>query len=616
MKSSSLQFFKLSIAGILSAILVLLMVSTVVSIPSTFASQLSTPMPAQSRWGIHLGNHVANEAWSPALLERIDGDNGGTWPDTLVALSSNLYDRPRNTSTDCKIGEISASAGMPLDYLQRAAAAGVKIIIRIWPSPGNFITPTHRLDFSNEPFNGNRCDDGSVYGQRGNRSYDDVGDEIVKIHEWNISHGIPESGFIPANEPNAEWYAFDTLIRRDDPLAWSDMDIYFSAIYTYVHSISTSHPITVLTPPMAQETYAEVVDFNGCIDRGFHGYEHMPRIFLYGFNNDGYTWNNYWNIGYEASVPSCRPDVIPHGHHVSFWFPGVMNDNMANKPSYILEADLKSPGEPQHGDLMHKDDQSGLTASGSISQFLNAEEFASHIAVWALNITNAGEVEQNWHEAYACNDFNWLNPPATKGPIERPWFTRWWAGETPSYSVAACYRFFLPAGLKHYPEELIQNGHFDAGAAYWNVWRSTCSSPIVTNFMTTTNQVASLGACNNNSDSISQTVTIPVSATSAYLSFQYYIQRPLAVPHPINCNESYPPLYGDCLFVEMVDVATGQTQRLTTHNDNETGWIWQTNGFNLLSYSGHTIKIQFRARTDQNYAATFFVDDVSLVVTR
>jgi hypothetical protein len=36
----------------------------------------------------------------------------------------------------------------------------------------------------------------------------------------------------------------------------------------------------------------------------------------------------------------------------------------------------------------------------------------------------------------------------------------------------------------------------------------------------------------------------------------------------------------------------------------------------MLSYSGHTVKIQFRARTDQNYPATFFIDDVSLAVTR
>lgn len=599
-------------------------------VSNVFASPLSTPAPRANitYWGLHLGNHVNGEPWDENLLKRIDGDKpGGLWPSVIVFLGRNLYDVSRNTSGDCRITSVAGkypaltNTGVFTGYLQRASAAGVKIMIRIWPSPGNMITETRHLNLSDQPANGNRCDDGSIPGQRGNRSYDDIGDEIIKIHQWNAAHGIAETGFLPANEPNGEWYDLSHGdVHRDNSAAWIEMDAYFTAVYTYVHAALPYPAVSVFTPPMAQEAYAELRDFNGCVNRTLiddptsHGYEKMPNVFLYGTSNDGYAWNNYWKVGYEPWTAECDENITPHGHHVSLWFPVQMINSMLTKPTIITEADLKSPDSPQWGSLANKDDQLGVTAATSIERFEIAESAAEDIAVWALNITNPNEIEQNWHEAYRCND--WFGPTNTKPPLERPWFTRWWLGETPSYSVAPCYRILLSGILSNYPEELIKNGHFDAGAAYWDVWRSSCSYPIVTNFMTTTNPVGAPGACNYNSDSISQAVTIPAGAASAYLSFQYYIQRPLAAPHRINCNESDPPLYGDCLFVEVVDVKTGQTQRLATYNDNETGWVWKTNGFNLLSYSGHTVKIRFRARTDQSYPATFFIDNVSLTVTR
>jgi hypothetical protein len=242
----------------------LLSSSTRSQISTTFASPMSTP--TTGRWGIHFGNHVYGEAWTADLFKRIDPTLGGTWPDTVVILSRNVYDVPRNTSGDCRI--TGAAGKYPLltattvftGYLQRASTAGVKIIIRIWPSPGNF-DAGHRLITSTVPFNGNRCDDGSIPNQTGNRSYDDVGDEIIKIHQWNAAHGITETGFLPANEPNAEWYDLSHgNVHRDNPIAWTDMDAYFTAVYTYVHATLPYPAVSVLTPAMAQEAYAELKD--------------------------------------------------------------------------------------------------------------------------------------------------------------------------------------------------------------------------------------------------------------------------------------------------------------------------------------------------------------------
>jgi hypothetical protein len=440
------------VIGIGVLLWLLLSSSTQPQIPGTFASPMSTS--TTSRWGIHFGNHVYSEPWTEDLLKRIDLTQGGTWPDTVVVLSRNVYDVPRNTSGDCRI--TGATGKYPLltattvftGYLQRASAAGVKIIIRIWPSPGNF-DAIHHLSLSPQPFNDNRCDDGSIPNQIGNRSYDDVGDEIIKIHQWNATHGIAEAGFLPANEPNAEWYDFTTKITRNDPVAWTEMDAYFTAVYTYVHAALPYPAVSVLTPAMAQEAYAELMDFNGCtpdhqLVEGGYGYEKMPNVFLYGYSNDGYAWNNYWNTGYEAWTTECHDNVTPHGQHVSIWFPLSMRDQMFVKPTYITEADVKSFGPPQNGSLVDKDALLGLTAAGSLNQFLNAEQPANHIAVWALNITKPqkDDPETNWHEAYRCNDVPNFNQPV----LERPWFKLWWTG-VPGLP-AFCNHIFAPVILR------------------------------------------------------------------------------------------------------------------------------------------------------------------------
>jgi hypothetical protein len=181
------------------------------------------------------------------------------------------------------------------------------------------------------------------------------------------------------------------------------------------------------------------------------------------------------------------------------------------------------------------------------------------------------------------------------------------------------FRIFLSGVMNNFTTELIKNGNFDSGTTYWDTSRnSSCNYPIVTNFLTTTNPAAGLGVCNNNRDSISQTVTIPTGVTSAYLSYRYYLRRPLAAAHPINCNEQNPPLQGDCFYIEIVDEVSGQTYPLTTQNDNEPGEVWnyrQHSLLNIPNITGHPIKVSFRVRNDQNYPATFWLDDVSLQIT-
>jgi hypothetical protein len=523
--------------------------------PSVFASPQSTPVPTPQFRGIHMGNHANREDWGYDLLYRIDPAKGGTWPDIIVVLSWQVYDRHRS-GPNCRIDSaaiLTSTHASILDYLQRASSAGKRIIIRVMPSPGDFDANHHLLTTSSSG-----CNEGA------NRSYDDIGDEIIKIHEWNASHGITEFGFEPASEPNIEWYSLSTQPPISDQVVWVEMDAYFSAIYDYVHARYPSPTIRVLTPPMAQGAFAELYNVNGCgpmgLNDGKSGYEKMANIFLNGTKNDGYNWHNYWKVGYEDWA-NCDDAATHHGQHVSYWFPPAMWASMVVKPRSITEADLDSPPsiKPDHfGNLPDKDASFGITATNSLNKFINAEQWAERIAVWTLNVTDSDPQtgpEQNWHEAYRCNDIG------QDGLIlsERPWFMRWWSGIPAGFSFTPCYRVFLPVGSNNYTTELIKNGNFDAGGAYWTTTTSqpSCTYPVIIGVISDTTgtantNAADLGRCNYNTDTLSQLIAIPGDVTSATLTYNYRVEHPY--------NEFS---YQDHLYVQLHDYTTGELVTLT-----------------------------------------------------
>lgn len=243
---------------------VCLLVLAIAFVFSTLVSSSSEPVaasgPIKQKSGIHLGNRPDAD-WTPELLAQIDGDNGGIWPKAVVFLSSQLYNLSRDGNCRIRTGANDTTTGRPvlLDYLQRASLNGVRIIIRIHPSPGNFDTD-HNLWVDPVPGIG-YCD------PLNHRPALDVADEIIAVRNYNQANGIAEWGFEPANEPNTEWYSFDSPLEWPKPNSlqtWEDMREYFKAIYNEVDSRNPS--IRVLTPPMAQAAYAEMNNVND-IDR-------------------------------------------------------------------------------------------------------------------------------------------------------------------------------------------------------------------------------------------------------------------------------------------------------------------------------------------------------------
>jgi hypothetical protein len=377
--------------------------------------------------GVHLGNKI--DDWSSTLLQRIDPQRGGKWPAAVVVLSNQVYQinrapRGPDPAQSCRVQSASVRTDRTVifDYIQRAAQAGVKVIVRIYPSPGNFPDwndpnwPNHRLSAGLPAGSDGYCDPGNY------RSKADLADEMGEIHNRNIANNFSEFGFEPANEPNAEWYS--TQIgspRLYQVTVWSDMDAYFAAVYDWAH---TYYPgVKVLTPPMSQGLYAESKNVSTCgvmslFDGPGSGYDYMQNT--YNLKNDGVDWHNYWIQGKEV-YNFCESG----GQHVSIYFPQWMQTAISNgqKAATISEADLASPQQNMGNPLTNKD-SAASTAADSIRHFFDSEQGfgVSWYGVKAVTISwllmdNTGHPEQDWHEAY------------TDTPSEREWYRLWYTGQ-------------------------------------------------------------------------------------------------------------------------------------------------------------------------------------------
>ncbi len=127
----------------------------------------ASPLFVGAAAGIHMGNH--NGFWNPALLLYVDGRNtgfGGRWPSVIVFLTRHAYNVSRTASPDCRITKDMVSVRPELkSFLQGASAAGVKIVLRVYPSPGNFSPSDHSLSLASTP-----ADNGSMCGAINNES--------------------------------------------------------------------------------------------------------------------------------------------------------------------------------------------------------------------------------------------------------------------------------------------------------------------------------------------------------------------------------------------------------------------------------------------------------------
>jgi hypothetical protein len=399
------------------------------------------PPPMKDFTGIHLGRRDEQGLsgdWTTAMLQPIDGQNGGTFPRAVVVLSSQVWhiDRPTNNGR-CEVAGATPRDDRPVvwDYLTRAAQNGVTILVRIYPSPGNFqeaVLPgwpssvvTRTLITTTTPAGGNYC------GTNLNnfRAIDDVVNEMDAIQAINRINGWPDNStyFIPANEPNQEWYGGTgvTVPSRSQSAAWAAMDNYFSALIAYARQYHTQTQI--LTPSMGPAQYAEGIEWgryaNFCQSQlvgGQKGYALMPSTYQQRSNGFyGYSWHNYYTQGREP-YETC----LDGGFHVSREFPDFMQQAMIlhGYPGFIDETDLCSwfsigGGNCFNTNSLHSKNDDPAATAASLNYFFQAENQSTNAipALWLLNnyIFNP---EYDWHEAFNDSSNSFYN-----------WFNTWWS---------------------------------------------------------------------------------------------------------------------------------------------------------------------------------------------
>ncbi|NJL54409.1 hypothetical protein HC928_03880 [bacterium] len=148
--------------------------------------------------------------------------------------------------------------------------------------------------------------------------------------------------------------------------------------------------------------------------------------------------------GCQRNADGSRPSS-PHTVHISQLFPDEMQAHIENNDSFIIEADLLSPNEPQFGDLpdgVNSKDalgNFGIGTAGSLARFVRAEAEGSYGAdfasLWLLTVDFDTDVERGltvctaldngadfrnnpdapnleplWHQAYLPNgtECNWF----------------------------------------------------------------------------------------------------------------------------------------------------------------------------------------------------------------
>lgn len=409
----------------------------------------SPPVPTKEWAGMHLGNrntgNPSQDDWSLAMLAPFDPaqGQGGTWPQIVVVLSDQVFN-VENRGANCKITQftIEKRNNNIYSYLKRAALSGrTAVIIRIYPSPGNFqesILEEWTPDESSRPNGRTLIITAGVrpgnWSQCGNtwrfRPIDDVADEMLAIQRYALNDGWQVYGFEPANEPNIEWYYNRARTECTDPCytvtdPWAPMDDYFANLYDYVQNNKGSTPIRVFSPPMAMRAQAEdadvLSDLTPCASYPFNGYGLMYRTFNSGNpKNNGYSWHNYF-IQAREGWGDC-----PYGMHVAYWFPSEMAYTIMSgqRDAFITEADLApSQKADWHNPISDKDQSNGVAAANALRDFLDYERNASsgagarRIAVWLLS-DNTGNEEHVWAQAW-------------DGTVFRQWFGRWWYSQEP-----------------------------------------------------------------------------------------------------------------------------------------------------------------------------------------
>ena len=152
------------------------------------------------------------------------------------------------------------------------------------------------------------------------------------------------------------------------------------------------------------------------------------------------------------------------------------------------------------------------------------------------------------------------------------------------------------------PVERVSNGGFESGTSPW-----AGSTGVIGNYSGQTayegTRFAWLGGNGTTAtETITQDVVIPSTATSATLSFALHIDT----------AESGSTAY-DKLVVTVKNTSGTTLGTLATYSNVNAASGYQVRSFNLLAYKGQTVRLSFAMTEDSSLQTSFVVDKVSLL---
>jgi subtilisin family serine protease len=148
------------------------------------------------------------------------------------------------------------------------------------------------------------------------------------------------------------------------------------------------------------------------------------------------------------------------------------------------------------------------------------------------------------------------------------------------------------------PPASIVNGGFEGTSAPWAF--STAASWATGPYAHTGTGYAALGGRIKASGAVSQTFTIPSTATGSLTFYLSVASNDLATTAK------------DMLYVEVTSAAGTAVVGSFSNLNRGTAGVYSLRTYSLASWRGQQVTLRFRITNDKKYATSFYVDDVSL----
>ncbi|HEU4950312.1 MAG TPA: PKD domain-containing protein [Holophagaceae bacterium] len=159
--------------------------------------------------------------------------------------------------------------------------------------------------------------------------------------------------------------------------------------------------------------------------------------------------------------------------------------------------------------------------------------------------------------------------------------------------------------------QLLANPGFESGNTAWSNYSSLGGGgAVISSDMT--NEPSHAGSWDawlngygsTDTDTLSQSVAIPATATSATLSFWLHVDT----------AETTTSTAYDKLLVQVQDSGGTVLATLGTFSNLNAGSGYTKRSYDLTAYKGKTVKIYFKGTEDSSYQSSFVVDDAALLV--